>query len=190
MQRLNSLRPPLNTSVIAMPRRYGIDMAATSDHTPTTAPEHSIALTVLMTPDMANFAGNVHGGAILKLLDHAAYVCASTYAKSYVVTLSVDRVLFHEPVYVGELVTFSAAVNYTGRTSMEIGIRVDAREIRTGATRHANSSYFTMVAVGDDGKPIQVPSLRPQSPLAKRRFDEAHRRRLAQRRYFKSTGDA
>jgi acyl-CoA hydrolase len=147
-------------------------------------PAHSIALTTLATPEMANFAGHLHGGAILRMLDHAAYVCASSYARSYVVTLSVDRVLFREIIHVGELVTLSATVNYTGRTSMEIGIRVDTRDIRTGATRHANSSYFTMVAVDDDGQPVQVPPLEPQSPLAIRRFDDARRRRHAQRNHF------
>lgn len=72
-------------------------------------------MTVLMTPDMANFSGNVHGGTILKFLDQVAYACASRYAGAYVVTLSVDRVVFREPIHVGELVTFSAPVNYTGR---------------------------------------------------------------------------
>src|SRR5688500_11700503 len=91
----------------------------------------SLSMTVLMTPDMSNFSGSVHGGALLRLLDQVAYACASRYASSYVVTLSVDRVLFREPIRVGELVTFSASVNYTGRTSMEIGIRVDAQDIRT-----------------------------------------------------------
>ena len=112
---------------------------------------------------MSNFAGSVHGGALLKLLDQVAYACASRYAASYVVTLSVDRVLFHEPIRVGELVTFSASVNYTGRTSMEIGIRVDAQDIRTGTSRHANSCYFTMVAVDDSGKPRPIPRWCPET---------------------------
>ena len=98
---------------------------------PSTDPPASLSMTVLMTPDMSNFSGSVHGGSLLKLLDQVAYACASRYAGSYVVTLSVDRVLFREPIRVGELVTFSASVNYTGRTSMEIGIRVDAQDVRT-----------------------------------------------------------
>lgn len=147
-------------------------------------PDNSLTMTVLMTPDMANFAGNVHGGAILKILDHVAYVCASTYARGYVMTLSVDRVLFRNVIHVGELVTFSAAVNYTGRTSMEIGIRVDALEIQTGASRHANSSYFTMVAVDDNGRPVRVPPLQLRDANARKRFDDARRRRHAQRDYF------
>src|SRR3546814_20240632 len=85
---------------------------------------HQLSMTILMTPDMANFAGNVHGGTILKYLDQVAYACASRYAGHYVVTLSVDQVTFRQPIHVGELVTFLAAVNYTGRTSMEIVIKV------------------------------------------------------------------
>jgi acyl-CoA hydrolase len=148
------------------------------------APEHAITMTVLMSPDMANFSGNVHGGAILKILDQVAYACASTFARSYVVTLSVDRVLFREAIHVGELVTFSAAINYTGRTSMEVGIRVDTVEPRTGVTRHTNSCYFTMIAVDGAGNPVQVPQLRPRDPLAVRRYEDARRRRRAQRRQF------
>ncbi|WP_231893735.1 acyl-CoA thioesterase, partial [Rhodococcus sp. EPR-279] len=118
-------------------------------------------MTVLMTPDMANFSGNVHGGTILKFLDQVAYACASRYAGAYVVTLSVDRVVFREPIHVGELVTFSASVNYTGRTSMEVGIRVETQNIQRGELRHTNSCYFTMVAIGDDGKPKTLPQLTP-----------------------------
>src|SRR3954469_475049 len=108
-------------------------------------PSHQLAMTVLMTPDMANFAGNVHGGTILKLLDQVAYACASRYAGRYVVTLSVDQVMFRQAIHVGELVTFLASVNYTGRTSLEVGIKVFAENIRTQAVRHANSCFFTMV---------------------------------------------
>lgn len=103
--------------------------------TATTDRQTSVSMTVLMTPDMANFSGNVHGGPVLKILDQVAFACASTYA----VTLSVDRVLFRESIHVGDLVTFSAAVNYTGRTSMEIGIRVDTVDIQRGRSRQTNS---------------------------------------------------
>ncbi len=112
-------------------------------------PTHQIMMTVLMTPDMANFTGNVHGGTILKLLDQVAYSCASRYAGRYVVTLSVDQVTFRQPIHVGELVTFRAAVNHTGNSSMEIGVKVLAENIRTQVVRHANSCYFTMVALDD-----------------------------------------
>ena len=134
-----------------------------------TLPAHQLTMTVLMTPDMANFAGNVHGGTILKFLDQVAYACASRYAGRYVVTLSVDQVMFRQPIYVGELVTFQASVNYTGKTSMEIGIRVLAENIRTQELRHANSCFFTMVAVDDERKPVAVPALNPATPDELRR---------------------
>jgi acyl-CoA hydrolase len=148
----------------------------------------TVSMTVLMTPDMANFSGNVHGGGILKILDQVAFACASTYARSYVVTLSVDRVLFREAIHVGDLVTFSAAVNYTGRTSMEIGIRVDTVDIRRGTSRHTNSCYFTMVAVDSDGRAVEVPALQPMEPVAVQRFRAALRRREAQRKHFQDRG--
>jgi acyl-CoA hydrolase len=127
-------------------------------------PNHQLAMTVLMTPDLANFMGNVHGGAILKLLDQVAYACASRYAGRYVVTLSVDQVTFREPIHVGELVTFLAAVNYTGNSSLEIGIKVIAEDIRSHVARHANRCYFTMVAVDERGKPTAVRPLSLPQP--------------------------
>jgi acyl-CoA hydrolase len=140
-------------------------------------PSHQLSMTVLMTPDTANFSGNVHGGHILKLLDQVAYACASRYAGAYVVTMSVDQVTFRQPIHVGELVTFLAAVNYTGRSSMEVGIKVIAEDIRNQTVRHVNSCFFTMVAVGDDKKPVVVPPLQPSTPDELRRFGEARRRK-------------
>ncbi|MFG6448115.1 acyl-CoA thioesterase [Roseateles sp. BYS180W] len=136
-------------------------------------------MTVLMTPDMANFAGNVHGGAILRLMDQVAYSCAARYASCYVVTASVDRVSFRRPVRVGELVTFMASVNYTGQSSMEVGMKVVAEEICSRTQHHCNSSYFTMVAVDPCGRPVQVPRLVPVTLEQWRRHEEAQiRRRL------------
>ena len=132
-------------------------------------PAHQLTMTVLMTPDTANFSGNVHGGNILKLLDQVAYACASRYAGAYVVTLSVDRVTFRQPIHVGELVTFLASVNYTGTSSMEVGIKVLAENIRTQTKRHVNSCFFTMVAVDDQRKPQTVPKLRPFAQAEKRK---------------------
>lgn len=140
-------------------------------------------MTVLMTPDMANFAGNVHGGTILKLLDQVAYACASRYAGRYVVTMSVDQVVFRQPIHVGELVTFLASVNCTGTSSMEVGIKVLAENIRTQECRHANSCFFTMVAVDDERKPVPVPPLRPFSPDEKRRQAAARVRKELRREY-------
>ncbi|MEX6500670.1 acyl-CoA thioesterase [Pseudomonas zhanjiangensis] len=136
-----------------------------------------LSMTVLMTPDMANFSGNVHGGTLLKYLDEVAYACASRYAGCYVVTLSVDQVTFREPIHVGELVTFLASVNYTGRSSMEIGIKVVTENIRQRSVRHTNSCFFTMVAVDDQGKPIAVPPRQPQSAEERRRFTQGQQRR-------------
>ena len=136
-----------------------------------------LEMTVLMTPDMANFSGKVHGGALLNLLDRVAFSCASRYSGQYAVTLSVDRVVFKEPIAVGELVTFRAAINHAGRTSMEVGIRVEAENIREGTRRHTNSCYFTMVAVDDAGKPFEVPPLELDSDLRRRRAEDALRRR-------------
>ena len=132
-------------------------------------PAHQLTMTVLMTPDTANFAGNVHGGTLLKLLDQIAYACASRYAGRYVVTLSVDQVTFRQPVHVGELVTLLASVNHTGTSSMEVGIKVIAEDIRTQEVRHVNSCFFTMVAVDEERKPVPVPALRPFSPDERRR---------------------
>lgn len=140
-------------------------------------PHHQLAMTVLMTPDLANFAGNVHGGTILKLLDQVAYACASRYAGHYVVTLSVDQVIFRQPIHVGELVTFLASINYTGTTSMEVGVKVMTENIQSRRVRHANSCFFTMVAVNTHGKPTPVPRFRPSTADEVRRFQGAKLRR-------------
>ena len=138
---------------------------------------HQLSMSVLMTPDMANFSGKVHGGAILRLLDQVAYACASRYASSYVVTLSVDQVTFRQPIHVGELVTFLASVNYTGNSSMEVGIKVIAEQIRDQVVRHANSCFFTMVAVDNEGRPQVVPTLEPTTADGRRRWQAAKLRR-------------
>ena len=135
-----------------------------------------LSMTILMTPDMSNFAGNVHGGTLLKYLDQVAYTCATRYARSYAVTLSVDQVVFREPIHVGELVTFDASVNRTGRTSMEVGVRVTTQDLVQQTVRHTNSSYFTMVAIGPDGRPVPVPAWHPRTAEERRRHLAAERR--------------
>lgn len=135
--------------------------------------QRDLSMTVLMTPDMANFSGKVHGGAILKKLDEVAFACASRYSGHYVVTLSVDQVLFKQPIHVGELVTFLACVNHVGRSSMEVGIKVVAEDIRQKVIRHTNSCYLSMVAVDGEGKPARVPPLSLETPLQKLRFEKA-----------------
>ena len=136
-----------------------------------------LTMTVLMTPDMANFSGNVHGGTLLKYLDEVAYACASRYAGRYVVTLSVDQVIFREPIHVGELVTFLASVNYTGNTSMEVGIKVVTENIQQRSVRHTNSCFFTMVAMDDNRRAVAVPPRMPQTSEEKRRFAQGKQRR-------------
>jgi acyl-CoA hydrolase len=140
--------------------------------------EKSITMTMLMTPDKANFSGNnVHGGEILKMLDHVAYACAARYTGNYVVTLSVDMVLFKNPIKIGSLVTFHASVNYTGRTSMEIGIKVISEDIKDHSIKNTNVCYFTMIAMDDNGKTTPVPKLIVESEDEKRRYNDAIVRR-------------
>lgn len=139
--------------------------------------EKSQFMTYLMTPDMANFSGHVHGGTILKILDQVAYVCAARYCKTYVVTASLDQVIFKQPIKVGELVTFKANVNYVGRTSMEIGIKVIAENLTTKEARHAVSCYFTMVARNADGTPCIVPPLEMETELDRRLFEAGKMRK-------------
>ncbi|HTT08125.1 MAG TPA: acyl-CoA thioesterase [Gammaproteobacteria bacterium] len=135
--------------------------------------EKSLYMTVLMTPDMANFSGKVHGGAILKLLDQVAYACAARYSKGYVITASLDLVQFKEPLEVGELVTFMANVNYTGNTSMEVGIKVVAENLHTKTKRHTSSCYFTMVAMDDAGRPRSVTPLEITTETERKLFEAA-----------------
>lgn len=139
-----------------------------------------LTMTLLMTPDKANFSGtNVHGGEILKMLDHVAYACAARYTGNYAVTLSVDMVLFKHPIKIGSLVTFYASVNYTGRTSMEIGIKVISEDIKEKTRKHTNVCYFTMIAVDAEGKPTPVPKLDIETEDDKRRYNDAIRRKEA-----------
>ncbi len=133
----------------------------------------------LMLPQHANFAGVVYGGTILSVADSVAYVCAARHAGPSCVTASVDRVDFREPIRIGELVTFQASVNYVHRTSMEIGIKILAEDLRTGVKRHTNSCYFTMVRVDDKGKPQPVPPVLPETADEKRRFENGRARREA-----------
>jgi len=149
--------------------------------------EKTLTMTVLMTPDMANFAGNVHGGALLKLLDQVAYSCAAKYCKNYVVTAALDQVFFKQNINVGELVTFYARVNYVGRSSMEIGVKVVAEHLRTYEKRHTTSCYFTMVAIDEHGKPVEVPRLELATEADKRCYAAAElRKQLRQESLEKS----
>jgi uncharacterized protein (TIGR00369 family) len=134
-------------------------------------------ITELMIPAYANFGGKIHGGILLSLMDKAAYACASKHAGTYVVTVTVEGVNFLQPIEVGELVSLHASVNYVGRSSMVVGIRVIAENVRTGIQKHTNTSYFTMVAKDDEGKPTEVPPLLLENKEDIRRFMEAIKRR-------------
>ncbi len=132
-------------------------------------------ITELMIPSYANFGGKIHGGILLSLMDKVAYACSSKHAGTYCVTVSVDKVEFLQPVEVGELVALHASVNYVGRSSLIVGIRVEAQNVKLGTIKHTNSSYFTMVAKGDDDKPTPVPELILESKEEVKRFIECMR---------------
>ena len=132
-------------------------------------------ITELMIPSYANFGGKIHGGILLSLMDKVAYACASKHAGTYCVTVSVDRVEFLHPVEVGELVSLLASVNYVGKTSLIVGIRVESQNVKKGTIKHTNSSFFTMVAKGDDDKPAVVPELILENAEDVKRFIEAMR---------------
>ena len=134
-------------------------------------------LTELMIPAYANFGGRVHGGTLLSLMDKVAYACSAKHAGQYCVTVSVDGVNFRQPVEVGELVSLMGSVNYVGRTSLVVGIKVIAENVKTGIVKHTNTSYFTMVAKDDADQPTEVPPLLLETPDDVRRFLEAIKRK-------------
>jgi acyl-CoA hydrolase len=142
-----------------------------------TVEESRSVLVHWMGPTDANSAGFVHGGVVMKLIDEVAGVAAVRHSRSRVVTAGADRLTFLQPIHVGELVTLQASVNAAWRTSMEVGVRVQTENPRTGEERHTNTAYLTMVAVDEDGNPTEVPALIAQSPDELRREAEAQLRR-------------
>lgn len=141
-------------------------------------PQESVTvLAQVMMPADANSIGIVHGGNLLHLIDQAAGVCAVRHAGTACVTASINHVYFIKPVHVGEVVTLKACVNYVGKTSMEIGVRVEAEDVKTGKKRHTNSCYLTFVAVDDNDRPTEAPRLRCVTDDEKRRYREAEQRR-------------
>jgi acyl-CoA hydrolase len=131
----------------------------------------------LMMPGDANNLGHVFGGVVLSMMDKCAAIAAFRHCRAPVVTASIDRVDFREPIHLGDLVIMKASTNFAGRTSMEVGIRVEAEELLTGRRRHTNSCYLTFVAVDDKGRPVEVPELRPETPDEIRRHAAARDRR-------------
>jgi len=138
----------------------------------------------LMMPHMANNLGNVFGGVILSLADSVGAVAARRHSRKPCVTVCMDRVVFHEPIHLEELVTAKASVNFVGRTSMEVGVQIEAENLITGQRRHTNSCYVTYVALDEQGRPVPVPDVVPETEAEKRRYDRAkvrRARRLAER---------
>ncbi len=144
-----------------------------------TAAESITIMSHVMSPQDVNMAGNVHGGAVIKLIDDAAGVVAARHTRTNVVTASIDRLDFHHPAYIGDLLIVKASLNLAGRTSMEIGVRVETEQLFTGEVRHTASAYLTYVALDKDGKPTEIPPLILDSEEARRRNREALARREA-----------
>ncbi len=147
--------------------------------------ESTVIIVQQMIQNDANLSGNVHGGSIMRLIDNTAGIVAVRHASSNVVTASIDRLDFHSPVYVGDLLKITAGINYVGSSSMEVGVRVEAENVVTGKSRHTASAYLTFVALGSEGKPIAVPALILSTDEEKRRNSEAMKRReirLAERK--------
>ncbi|HEX5642543.1 MAG TPA: acyl-CoA thioesterase [Thermoleophilia bacterium] len=146
--------------------------------------ETSLVLTHLMQPADANYLGNIHGGIIMKLIDEAAGACAFRFCRTNIVTAAIDRIDFHHPVHIGNLVRLLANVNFTGRTSVEVGVRVEAEDLRTGMVTHTNSAYLVFVALSGSGRPMPVPRLTPQTDEQRLWYEKAaerRRKRLAER---------
>ncbi len=144
----------------------------------------------LMMPHHANALGHVFGGVVMSMMDTTAAVSAMRHARMSCVTASVDRVDFREPIHVGDLVIMKSSVNYVGRTSMEVGVRVESENLINGVRRHTNSCYLTFVAVDRNGRPVTIPELSPETPEQNRRYQaaqERRRRRLEEREYEKKT---
>ena len=150
-----------------------------------TVAESQVTLTELMIPSYANFGGKIHGGIIMGLMDKVAYVCAAKHAGAYCVTASVDDIDFLAPVEVGELVSLHASVNYVGKTSMVIGIRVESENVKTNEKKHTNTSYMTMVAMDDNHEPLIVPALILHNDVEIRRFFQAFHRKELKKYYHR-----
>ncbi len=139
--------------------------------------ESSVVMAQQMNPLDANPAGNVHGGVIMKLIDTAAGAVAVRHARSNAVTASIDRLDFHHPVFIGDFLTLKASLNFVGKTSMEVGVRVESENLVTGRKQHTASAYLTFVALDSNGRPLVLPPLILENDAEKRRNMEAKARR-------------
>ena len=159
-------------------------MTSRSAKVPRTVRETQHETSEIMMPQHANNLGHVFGGVILSMMDRTSAVAAIRHARSDCVTVSVDRVDFRQPIHLGELVIMKASVNFVGRTSMEVGVRIEAENLVSGNRRHTNSCYLTFVAIDDAGRPVEVPALITESEEERRRHAaarERRRRRLEER---------
>ena len=139
----------------------------------------------IMMPQHSNVLGHIFGGVILSMMDRTAAVSAFRHARNACVTVSIDRVDFREPIHVGDLIIMKSSVNFTGRTSMEVGVRVEAEDMISGNRRHTNSCYLTFVAIDRNGRPMEIPQVQPETPIEQRRYaaaQERRRRRLEERK--------
>lgn len=137
-------------------------------------------ISLVALPRDSNHYGFVYGGTVMGLVDQAAYAAAIRHARRTVVTVCMDQMTFLRPIYIGDIITVKASVNYVGRTSMEVGVRIETERLKTGEVEHVGSAYITMVALDENGKPCAVPELHPESCVEKRRFHEAQDRRELQ----------
>lgn len=153
-----------------------------SNGQPVSASQHESS--EIMMPQHANTLGHVFGGVVLGMMDTVAAIAAIRHARTNMVTASIDRVDFREPIHVGDLVVMKASVNYVGRTSMEVGVRVEAEDMLTGRRRYTNAAYLTFVAIDRNGRPVEIPQVIPETENEKRRYTAAQarrRRRLEER---------
>jgi len=144
-----------------------------------------ISISQLMQPEHANNHGNVHGGWIMKLADEAGALACMRHAQHRVVTIAIDRMVFRQPIQIGDLIILTAEVTYVGRTSLEAEVQVIAENPISGEQVHTNTAYLVYVALDDDGNSTQVPALKAESPTEKERMQEAEERqahRLTQRK--------
>jgi len=149
---------------------------ASEDLTPKCVSESRVVLSVLMNPEHANPLGNVHGGVIMKLVDEAGALAAMRHSRSPVVTVAIDSMTFEEPIYVGNLVILTAGLTYTGRSSMEVRVTVDAEDPLTGSRVHTNLAYLVYVAIDQQGRPHPVPPLCVETPEEQMRFQQGEQR--------------
>lgn len=135
-----------------------------------------VEMAQLMNPSLANPAGNVHGGTIMKIIDETAFVVASRHARQNCVTASVDRIDFLHPVFIGNVIYTKAAVNFVASKSMEVGVTVEAEDLKSGTMTHVGSAYLTFVALDEQNRAVILPKIVPETEEEKRRYQAAQRR--------------